>query len=126
MDSDRDRPRAQLNQTKRRLQDEFDRGPGHAWITDGREIENYIPLQQLESAIQAASPRARPLGAFGKYDNTLKVRSARGKDTHAPKVEVARHIAENFTPDCSVYDLKQRINRLRKFIEESNPTVGPR
>ena len=36
MDSDRSVPRGRLNATKRRVRDEFDRGPGFAWITKGR------------------------------------------------------------------------------------------
>ncbi len=41
-DSDKARSNAPLSLTKKRLKEEFDRGAGFAWITKGREIENYL------------------------------------------------------------------------------------
>jgi hypothetical protein len=123
MDSDRERPHQKINATKTRLQKEFDSGPGHAWITEGREIENYVPYAQITAAIAAVHPKATPSGQSGKHDHLLLMKSARGKDEVASKVDVARHISEKFQPDFGVHDLKQQIQKLRKFILESNPAV---
>lgn len=124
MDSDRERPHQKINATKTRLQKEFDSGPGHAWITEGREIENYVPYAQITAAIAAVHPKATPSGQSGKHDHLLLMKSARGKDEVASKVDVARHISEKFQPDFGVHDLKQQIQKLRKFILESNPAVA--
>ncbi|RWX45690.1 putative ATP-dependent endonuclease, OLD family [Candidatus Electrothrix aarhusensis] len=122
IDSDKETARSRINATKRRLRDEFDEGPGHAWITEGREIENYLPAKQTEAAIKAVHPKAKGRGPFGKYDNTLKIQRARGKETQANKVGVARYITESSEqPDLSNYDLKAQLNKLMKFIRESNP-----
>lgn len=123
MDSDRERPHQKINATKTRLQKEFDSGPGHAWITEGREIENYVPYAQITAAIAAVHPKATPSGQSGKHDHLLLMKSARGKDEVASKVDVARYISEKFQPDFGVHDLKQQIQKLRKFILESNPAV---
>lgn len=121
IDSDRKSAHSHINETKRRLRDEFDDGPGHAWITEGREIENYLPAEQVEAAVRAVCPKAKKRGPFGKYDNTLKIQGARGKETQANKVNVARHITEQGQPDLSMYNLKAQLNKLTKFIRESNP-----
>lgn len=121
IDSDKESSDAEVNATKQRLQAEFDLGPGHAWITSGREIENYLPPDQLAAAINAAAPRATHSGNFGQFDNTLKIVGGRGRESQASKVEVARHIVENNEADFTVLDLKQHVDRLREFIRESNP-----
>ncbi len=124
IDSDRDTAHAQINATKRRLQAEFDEGPGHAWITDGREIENYLPPLQVLSAIAAIHPKATPIAGNGKHDSLLLIKSHNGKQTVALKVEVARYITEKFDPDLGVLDLKRRVHALQKFIMQSNPKTG--
>lgn len=123
IDSDREKPRAQINQTKRRLQKEFDIGPGHAWITDGREIENYIPAEQLKTAIASVCPRATIQSDLGKYDNCLKIKSKLGRESQASKVEIARYVVANNAPDFSSYDLKQCVNKVHTFIRDSNPQM---
>lgn len=125
IDSDRDGPHKPINATKRRLQEEFDAGPGYAWITAGREIENYVLPTQVRSAISAIHPAATSISGTGKYDGLLSIRSANGKQTVASKVDVARYISEHFEPDLSVLGLETRVHALRRFIVESNPRTGP-
>ena len=60
-DSDKDKSRAHLNSTKKRLKEEFNKGPGFAWITKGREIENYIDSEIIENC------RGYPLDASSYY-----------------------------------------------------------
>jgi energy-coupling factor transporter ATP-binding protein EcfA2 len=121
IDSDRASSHAPINATKKRLQLEFDGGPGHAWITAGREIENYLPGNQLEAAIKAAVPSSTVLGSFSRYENTLQIRRARGIEVQAPKVDVARRIVATFTPDFDRLDLRDQMQRLHKFILQANP-----
>lgn len=52
MDSDRANATADVNETKIRLANDFAHHGGIAWITDGREIENYIDPDHLHSAIR--------------------------------------------------------------------------
>ena len=125
IDSDRDTPHAPINATKRRLQKEFDSGPGHAWITDGREIENYLQPAQVSEAISATHPTATQIAGTGKHSSLLVIKSAKGKQTVASKVEVARYIAEHFEPDFGVLDLKKRVLALQRFIVDSNPRTKP-
>jgi hypothetical protein len=56
IDSDRDRRTAHLNNTKKRLRDEFNQGPGFAWISFGREVENYLPVDSVSEAVATTIP----------------------------------------------------------------------
>lgn len=123
IDSDRSSPQSKLNNTKNRLITEFNKGPGFAWVTAGREIENYLPEDKLRSGILSAAPRCSVQSNFGKYDNCLKIKGERGAETQASKTDVAHSITKEFTPNFEIYDLKEKINKLVKFIKESNPAT---
>lgn len=124
IDSDRSKAHGRINNTKRRLQVEFNEGPGHAWVTEGREIENYLQPSHLTQAICAVHPEAVQICSEGKYASLTRIRSRAGKESISSKVEVAKYIAGHFHPDFSVFDLRLRIDALRKFVHESNPKLG--
>lgn len=121
IDSDKDNKGSRINNTKKRLQSEFDMGPGFSWVTDGREIENYIDPDAIKEAISNSTPSAVVLSDFGQYANPLTIKSKSGKITQASKVEVARYVTQNFVADVARLDLQKRLRRLAAFIGESNP-----
>ncbi len=123
LDSDKPAEHAPINDTKLRLKSEFEKGPGHAWITEGREIENYLPRVQLEAALSNIRPKAKQLSSFEKFEHVLEIEGKSGKTVQAPKVEVARYIVENFVPDFSILDLKTNVEKLITFIDGSNPNA---
>jgi hypothetical protein len=123
LDSDKDQPNERLNATKVRLKREFDSGPGHAWITDGREIENYLEPRQVNKALAAIHPSYAKVGGFDKYEQMLALKSSSQVAVSAAKVEIARFICEQFKPQLDVYDLKKQLLRLQSFIADSNPSA---
>ncbi|MDR3368634.1 MAG: ATP-binding protein [Rhodoferax sp.] len=123
IDSDRPRKGAALNSTKSRLRDEFDSGPGHAWITEGREIENYLEPELLKKTITAVHPNMPIATEFDKYDNTLTVKNRKGETTQASKVKVASSIISSGSPNLDRFNLRMQVNKLVAFIQESNPVV---
>lgn len=123
IDSDKEKPQTKLNETKNRLIKEFNQGPGFAWVTAGREIENYFREEELKFGIKASSPRCSFNSNFGRYENCLKIKGERGADTQASKTDVAHSITKEFSPNFEIYDLKEKINNLVKFIKESNPAT---
>jgi predicted ATPase len=123
IDSDRKNQRSHLNSTKLRLRDEFDKGPGHTWVTQGREIENYVPDDQLKAAIADVSPNAIQESKFAKYENCLKAKNKKGSNVQIPKIEIARFITSKFEPDWSIYDLKRSVEKVNAFIHQSNPAM---
>ena len=52
IDSDRPKPKIHLNKTKLRIRDECDDSESHCWITDGREIENYLAPRAIIATCQ--------------------------------------------------------------------------
>lgn len=122
IDSDRSSSHAHLNNTKKRLRDEFNQGPGFAWITSGREVENYLPISAVIAAVSATIPSASRTGGDDRFDNVLKIRRASGTDDQASKVDIAKWITANTKPDSELLDLREQIFKLIRFIRESNPS----
>jgi len=123
-DSDKNSPRNHLTKTKKRLQVEFDKGPGFAWVTAGREIENYIDSERLEACIQAVHPSANEIIKKSKWSNLLNYyKKDTSKKRTADKVKIARYYVDNYQADLGVYDLKKNMNKLRTFIYKSNGTA---
>ncbi|MBY8211705.1 AAA family ATPase [Vibrio fluvialis] len=130
IDSDKESSHKRINQTKIRLQQEFDKGPGFAWITAGREVENYLDEDKVEAAVLAVhSGTAKELVAKGKWENLLNyrrnkpLRKAGTKAIEinvASKVKIANYYTENNAADLSKYDLDERISSLVMFIRKSN------
>ena len=125
IDSDRDKKGAKINQTKRRVVSEFEKGPGFAWVTQGREIENYLLVNKLKSSITKVHPSATLLSPFGQYDNNLKIKLRKSEPVQASKVEVAKMYTKdnpiiNSDDVQDIYDLKSRVRQLVEFIKISN------
>ncbi|MFR9704898.1 ATP-dependent nuclease [Aeromonas sanarellii] len=120
-DSDKDKPRAQINSTKRRLKNEFNSGPGFAWITSGREVENYLDFNKLEESIKAVHPTAASIVAKNEWSNLLIYKKKNTAEVKtANKVKVARHYIENNLANFKNLDLEQRIKQLVGFIKKAN------
>jgi predicted ATP-dependent endonuclease of OLD family len=131
-DSDKDSSTKRINDTKQRLKKEFNDGEGFAWVTAGRETENYVNPEHIEECVIAVHPSALEIISKDKWANTLIYKSKSEKKTKtqnsddkpkpptADKVKVARHYVENYPADLSVYDLKQQIEKLRAFIYKAN------
>lgn len=123
IDSDKEKERTRINQTKKRLCNEFDKGPGFSWVTKGREIENYLNPSAIKEAISKTMPSAQSISAFGAYENTLSVKTKNGRTSQASKVKVAKYIAQNFEPDFNKLDLRKQVQKLVEFIQKSNPGI---
>lgn len=120
IDSDQSKKGERINQTKQRLRREFDTGPGFAWITEGREVENYVPPEILLKAIQKVHPKAKKLFRVGQYQHNYYYQTDEGiVEKRIDKVKVAAEVA-NFPPALSEYNLKLITSKLVKFIHEAN------
>lgn len=131
IDSDKSSAFAKINATKRRVVDEFNSHGGLAWVTKGREIENYVPHDMLQRAVSSVHQNSyhQPL-AGGMFDHALHFQrspSKRGKIANPSdlivreidKVKVARVVCED-EADLSVLDLRNRVEELVNFIRAAN------
>jgi energy-coupling factor transporter ATP-binding protein EcfA2 len=122
MDSDRTSPDAEINQTKQRIQSEFENDPeasGYVWVTAGYTIENYVPRDRLASAVEEVSTKSRVLsGTDQRWHNPL----ATPKDEQSfDKVKIAAAVTRDVeVSDLDLFDLHSKISGLVAFIRSSN------
>jgi hypothetical protein len=99
IDSDRPRKGAHLNATKRRLVSEIEKLDGYAWVSSGREVENYIPPEALQHFLQLPSPPV--LDQYLEFDKTLdNLKPAEGKNYLRNKVRYAAEVCPFLTRDA--------------------------
>jgi hypothetical protein len=126
IDSDKASEGDEINATKKRIVSEFS-APAFAWITNGREVENYIQHAALQDAVKRAHPKIYDRSAKGgRFDHPLYFYRAKedggGKgvlEKDADKVKVAKLVCKQ-APDLSVLDLADQVDNLVKFIRAAN------
>jgi len=115
IDSDKNYPQTSLNETKKRVIDDFRKNSCFVWVTDGREIENYVSETTINSCVKEVHPRSYKRIKWDKYGNLTKL----GNGKSIAKVAVAKKIASE-NPDYSVLDLSKRIQELIGEIKRAN------
>ncbi len=121
MDSDKNYISAPLNTTKKRMIDEIKSVNGFVWVTKGREVENYIPLEALQKLLELNS-----LPSVSQFDSVLdylvKVKKKIGKKYSANKVLFAEVMREFITKDnyLNSYDLEPQLKSITATIKKWN------
>lgn len=120
MDSDREQAGKRINGTKTRIRKQCEQSESHCWITDGREIENYLPARVVKQAIGA---EFQP-DPYKKFEANLADAIEKAKvsqiDYANNKVKYAREFAEHFTVDDIDGDLESQLKTLIAKIKKWN------
>lgn len=120
IDSDRSKARGRINNTKRRVKSEFDKGPGFAWVTKGKEIENYVDIDILQTAVKRTHRNVAKLANRGYYEDRMVFRAeGERKIRRADKIKVATEVAKG-ADVLEVLDLRKMVGKLVQFICDSN------
>lgn len=122
IDSDLGSRTQSLRETKVRIIDEVREIGGIAWVTAGREIENYIPAAARERAIRAVHKNFNRLsGAKTRYGKPLEYLRLDGKiqSDKFDKLAIAKKAVEEDL-SLDVMDLQQKILELVDFIWDQN------
>lgn len=126
IDSDKSHARAPLKRAVKRLKSEMSDDDSVAWITKGREIENYVEPTVLHSALKACHPNTyKGPDKVGEYDHAFyfvrKKPTKSGATVHktGDKVGAALLVCEQ-PADLSILDLKARIKELAAMIRRAN------
>jgi predicted ATP-dependent endonuclease of OLD family len=114
MDSDRDTLESKNYETKLRVCAECKKAGGFCWITDGREIENYIPNRVINAAMKE-NEQTFLISDFAKIEDVLGIESK-----NYVKVKYANLFASHFTKDDIRNDLKIRLDDLISYIRKWN------
>lgn len=114
LDSDKRKQRASINNTKARIIEEFNNLNMFHWITKGKEIENYIPIEAIRKLINDDA-----IKECGKYQLFPDFIEKHYKGFGGKKVAFANEIAPFLTMDnCKkVMDLQKMTVELYKHIE---------
>ena len=121
MDSDKKNYDAPLNSTKQRVIDEISKNDGIAWVTMGKEIENYIPSNALTLGLNI-----QVLNQVGQYDNFFEyldeylADGERGYEKRKPLLaeKVCPHMKQETLAD--ILDLGERLEEICKAIRQWN------
>ena len=121
IDSDKSSEQARINETKQRIVQEVGKSTGMVWITEGREIENYIDHSVLQQAVKKSKPKAyKKAGVGDKFDHALNFIDRNDEvQTNVDKVKVARFVCEKDL-SLDILDLKKKIEELVLFIKRAN------
>jgi hypothetical protein len=92
---------------------------GLAWVTAGREIENYVPHATLVEAYREAHPRKDRRPSSRRFERLL----LNGDD----KIAVARAVVkrQNSRKDIGRLDLLERLDQLVAYIRSANHLEVP-
>ena len=116
IDSDKRSLRAHINQTKRRVRDEFISKGYYCWITKGKEIENYVTAEAVNQTYGCNLKQIEQYEVFPEYIAKYD------KNFSAHKVDAARKMCEHITEENSesILDLQDSIIALYNEIKKWN------
>ena len=113
IDSDKDSDIASVNDTKQRIGTELEQNGGFEWVTQGREIENYLDDSIYLQAMQKIS--SVPNSGYESAYSDRCVYSHDGKSRAVNKLKLARAAME-LPPNVDVLDLRAKLEELVAFI----------
>ena len=119
MDSDKKSENARLGETKRRIMDGCKASGAMSWVTWGSTIENYVPAEDLASAIGAVHPGKKWNHELGnRYVCPLSFKFSGSRSGTPNKIAVAKAVCEaGFEP---LGKCRERVVRLCGAICAAN------
>ncbi|WP_415404104.1 AAA family ATPase [Tateyamaria sp. SN3-11] len=130
IDSDKSKESDALKSHAQRLVDEMNKGSGIAWVTAGREVENYVDGETLQSALKALHPKLyAKAGSTGQFDHAFyfykELPNESGSTTihkGGDKVRAANVVVEE-PANLDILDLRERITELVAYIKLANGLI---
>lgn len=124
IDSDKRNRQARLNATKCRVRDELHKVGGIPWITNGKEIENYLS-KDVVSCWLAARGMAKAVDPVGQYDDFFtyldEAKAGLGKQMRDRKPLLAEQLTPLMTrANMLALDLGERLDNLCREIRRWN------
>ena len=120
IDSDKKEKNSEINSTKQRIKDECSEIDLQCWITEGKEIENYLPKEAINNTFNGTDlEQCEQYELFPDYISPIDQNFA----DH--KVDFAHKVVENITKVDSenVLDLKDQIEDIIDSIKKWNPEL---
>ena len=123
IDSDKKDESSLLNETKQRIKDECNQSESICWITDGREIENYLPPKSVLAVCKEITGQDLKLtnNKYGKFEKSLDVATNKAKVQRINyadnKVDFARRFIQHFEESDISPELRMQLETIIQKIE---------
>jgi len=115
MDSDKHQEDEPIRKSKLRVKSEMEANDYLVWITEGKEIENYIPAEAVNKVFSSGKSQVEKYEPFNRYIEELD------DSFSSHKVEFAKDIVKYINREnMGVLDLTERISELLARIEQWN------
>lgn len=119
MDSDRKGKNSRLCETKRRIIDECKSSGAMSWVTWGATIENYVPAENLASAIATVHPGKKWDHELGnRYVCPLSFKFSNSRSASPNKIAIAKAACE--TGFVSLGRCREQVAKLCEAICAAN------
>lgn len=121
IDSDKTSKAKPINDTKKRIQYEFESNNQLCWITKGKEIENYVPKQIIDMFYEkVVNEKFEQYDTIDKFLNKYKEKE--GERFKSSKIKYAQQYVEKMTIDAmkDILDLDEKMKKVIKEIEKWN------
>jgi len=125
IDSDKSKKNDQINETKQRICRECSAESIPCWITDGREIENYLPSGLISDAYETLTEIRKRItyGRYSKLESALKEAYGSAWRTKwsydRAKVDAARKISSHFENDHFSPELRNHLEKIIAMIRNA-------
>lgn len=122
IDSDKENSSKRINKTKARIRREAEEAGVMCWITEGREIENYVPVKLMKEHLNTANSSLN----FDKFDKCNifldALKDNEGQKFLSNKVGFARAITNISSKNdfIDMYDLDSRVTEIIENIKMWN------
>ena len=110
IDSDKHNRQTKINDTKKRIEKEFDEIGAPCWITNGKEIENYIPVDVVKS--HWAINKAEQVGKYDCFFSYLDGLTANEGSKYSKKKSL---LAEKLVPHMTLDNMKAVLDLDEKM-----------
>ena len=115
MDSDKKDADEPIRETKSRIEKESLESGNYVWITKGKEIENYIPVDAINQRYVVEKSQIGQYDSFNDYIKSIK------PNFSGEKVQFAREMVPYINKDnYNILDLEERIKDVYSKIKEWN------
>jgi predicted ATPase len=123
IDSDKRSAEQGINATKTRIIGEIESVGGIAWLTAGREIENYLPIEVVKAWLQEGANAAQQVGDFTDFFEWLEeIRPDLGKSMVKQKPLLAERLVPHMSREGfnGILDLDERMREVCSQIRRWN------
>lgn len=120
MDSDKKQLNGRINKTKQRIIKEFTDSGSIAWVTKGKEIENYLSRHVIKEEY-GINKQIGQFECIGEFLNKGKKNSKYGDKYTSNKYNKSIDLVKHMTlEDINVLDLKEKIEQIVLKIKKWN------